>query len=229
MPSHRLRNVHSAIPTLPNPFEKIDVFEPQGVKALVKASQRFPGFTTDHKKRAGGLFDLGRGIMIHVKASELPVDGIARPQAIQPEDLTTQGQRRGKAPNRKARLRPALLVNKLASGGRNAAVGASFQQGFDARQQHCVRIQQKNKRAANSGNPLIYSRCKTPIAGIREQPCSRASQDFLASFVGGAIVNHNHLGDPVDSSVKARADFRLRVVSDDDRAVIHVKAKYNLQ
>ena len=82
MGGDRPRLVVHAVPTVAKPLAKVNVFEPDRVKLLIEPAKILPDFAAKHQKRAGGLLDLGRFVMVKTVATVVPVRWVMGPEAV---------------------------------------------------------------------------------------------------------------------------------------------------
>ena len=78
----RPRLVVHLVPVIAKSLAKVNIFEPDRKKLLIKPAQILPNLATKHQKRPGRLLDLGRFVMVKVVATVMPVGRVTRPQAI---------------------------------------------------------------------------------------------------------------------------------------------------
>jgi hypothetical protein len=187
------------------------------MKAFIEAVEAFPDVAPGHQKRAGGLFHEAGLIEIAIQISELSIDGIGFPEAVDAEELEDQGGGCRQAADGESRLHAAGLIDKFAGG--EAILLARVDQRVNRSKKIRVWIQQEQELLIARGDALIYRGGESTIFAIRNQVDVCPLADLFQGPIGGRVIDNDasHVGSHLNDGIEARSNYSLRIECYDDR------------
>ncbi len=150
----------------------------------------------------------------------MPIDGIARPEPVNAQNLENQGGRRWQISRHETTLRGIVIADQHASSGSDSLLTRIFEKtrhGVQTTHKMCVRIERKHQRGGGGAHTLIQRRGETCIGGIGDDAACTI-RDEGPGAVGRCVVDDHDLryvGREGGESVEACADFPGRVVGHD--------------
>ena len=144
---------------------KIDIFEPDGVKAFIEATEFVPDVAAEHQECTGRLFDRAGRVERTIEIAVFSIDWVGGPQAIDPKEFEDECGGSGKTANGEAGLGAAFEIDQFS--GCETKMAASVDQSVNRSEQVHVRVEKQNKIGTGFSDALIDGGSESAVFGIR--------------------------------------------------------------